>query len=100
MGGYFTLLQCGSVIVNQRRNAFNRQSRSHCGSCFFAEMKRTVSSLRPGGNVSASMSVVKPYWYSRLTSDSIDELMPAPLSTPELFHALHALHALQLLHAL
>src|SRR5688500_15521428 len=54
-------------------NAFRRQSRSHCGSSFLAEMKRTVSSLRPFGAKSDSMSVMKPYLYSPCSerSDSI-----------------------------
>src|SRR6476661_4049262 len=79
MGGYTTFDQCGSVMVCQRRNALRRQSSSHCGSPFLFEMKRTVSSERPGGSVSVSISVLKPYWYSRLTSASMVELMPAPV---------------------
>src|SRR3970282_279788 len=34
------------------------------GSCFFAEIRRITSSFKPGGTVSASMSVTKPYLYS------------------------------------
>ena len=55
------LIASGSVILRHARNAASRQSRSHSGSPFLAEMKRTVSSLRPGGAVSASISVTKPY---------------------------------------
>src|SRR6476620_11934831 len=81
MGGYVTLGQCGSFIVSHRRYALSLQSSSHCGSSFFAEMRRMTSSLTPGGNVSASTSVTKPYWYSRLTSESMDELMSVNLPT-------------------
>jgi len=38
------------------------------GSCFLAEMTRTISSFSPGGIVSVSMSEVKPYLYSLLTN--------------------------------
>ena len=44
-----------------------RQSVSHVGSFFFAEMWRMVSSLKPGGVDSDSTSVTKPYLYSCLT---------------------------------
>src|SRR6476619_6975243 len=55
----------------QARNAFRRNSSSHSGSFFFAEIARTTSSLRPGGSVSDSMSVTKPYLYSRVASCSM-----------------------------
>ena len=55
----------------QARNAFRRNSSSHSGSLFFAEIARTTSSLRPGGSVSDSMSVTKPYLYSRVASCSM-----------------------------
>src|SRR5688572_22256685 len=72
IGGYSSFGQWrGSVIVFQCLNALSRQSSSHCGSSFLAEMNRTVSSDSPGGTVSDSMSVSKPYWYSRLASVSI-----------------------------
>jgi hypothetical protein len=70
-----TLGQCGSVIVCQRRNALSRQSSSHSGSFFLAEMIRTVSSVSPAAIVSASMSVSKPAWYSLLISVSIELLI-------------------------
>ena len=35
----------------------------NCGSPFFAEMSRTMSSDRPRGTVSSSISVTKPYLY-------------------------------------
>src|SRR5215207_6983443 len=65
-------------MVSHRRYALRRHSSSHSGSFFFAEMSRTVSSLSPRGMVSASMSVTKPYWYSRLTSCSMELLMELP----------------------
>ena len=60
-GGKWTLCHFGSVIALQRRNAFSRQSSSHSGSPFFAEMTRTMSSFSPGGIASASTSVTNPY---------------------------------------
>ena len=60
MGGNATCAQLGGVIARQRARAFKRQSVSQRGSPFFAEMKRTVSALNPGGKVSDSMSVTKP----------------------------------------
>src|SRR5918992_5072739 len=78
MAGYVTLLQCGSVIVCHRRYALRRHSSMNGGSFFFAEIMRMVSSFRPRGTVSVSMSVTKPCWYSRVTRDSIDELMTTP----------------------
>jgi hypothetical protein len=44
-----TFAQHGSGMVCQWRNAFSRHSSSHSGSFFLAEMKRTMSSLRPLG---------------------------------------------------
>src|SRR5262249_2093122 len=35
------------------------------GSPFFAEIVRMISSSRPGGTLSASIGVTKPYLYSR-----------------------------------
>ena len=49
--------QVGSFIVSQWRYALSRQSSNHFGSFFFAEICRTMSSLRPGGTLSVSMSV-------------------------------------------
>src|SRR5512145_604543 len=40
------------------------------GSFFLAEITRTTSSFRPGGTVSASISLTKPYLYSRLARSS------------------------------
>ncbi len=48
------------------------------GSFFRAEIARTTSSFKPGGNVSDSMSVTNPASYSRLISDSIELLIYAP----------------------
>ncbi len=53
--------QSGASIVCHRRNAFSRQSSIHSGSFFLAEMKRTVSSVRPLGANSCSMSEEKPH---------------------------------------
>ena len=60
-GGKCTLCHFGSVMVCQTRNAFRRQSSSHSGSPFLAEMMRMMSSFSPGGTASASMSVTNPY---------------------------------------
>ena len=57
----------GFSMVNQWRYAFKRHSVIHSGSFFLAERARTTSSFRPGGKVSASMSVTKPYLYSWAT---------------------------------
>ena len=48
---------------SQRSKAPSRHSSIHSGSSFLAEMKRTVSSDRPFGARSISMSVTKPYLY-------------------------------------
>ena len=60
-GGNVTLCQAGAVIVCQKRKAFSRHSRSHSGSCFLAEISRMMSSFSPGGILSSSTSVTKPY---------------------------------------
>src|SRR5215208_3581878 len=70
---------CGSAILAQPRKAFKRHSSSHSGSPFLDEIRRMVSSVRPRGAISDSMSVTKPYLYSLLTSVSTDELMHSPL---------------------
>src|SRR5438309_1532309 len=62
--------QRGSSIVCQCRNALSRQSSMNGGSSFLAEITRMTSSLSPLGTDSASMSVTKPHWYSRLASSS------------------------------
>src|SRR5215208_7992905 len=69
---------CGSVSLSQPRNALSRHSSSHSGSPFFAEMRRMMSSFRPLGAESDSISVTKPYLYSLLTRVSTDELMRSP----------------------
>ena len=76
-----TFGQCGSFIVCQRLYALSLHSSNQVGSSFFAEMSRITASLRPGGSVSVSTSVTKPYAYSRLTRVSMDELMTADLPT-------------------
>src|SRR5947208_3734916 len=60
----------GSSIFSQLRYALRRNASSHSGSFFFAEIRRTVSSLSPRGIVSASISVTQPYLYSRFASIS------------------------------
>src|SRR5580693_2207330 len=50
-------------MVSQRRYASRRHSSIQVGSFFFAEMKRTVSSDRPLGALSDSISVTNPYLY-------------------------------------
>src|SRR3972149_3884894 len=63
MAGKSTLAHAGSAMVGQWRKAFSRHARSHSGSSFLREIRRTMSSLRPLGAVSDSMSVMKPYLY-------------------------------------
>src|SRR5918997_108415 len=64
--------QCfGSVIFCHWRKALRRNSSIHSGSPFFSEMRRTVSSVRPRGIMSDSMSVTKPYLYSLLAKSSM-----------------------------
>src|SRR5512142_189880 len=65
--------QVGSFCsrVSQCLNALSLHWSIHSGSCFFAEIIRTIPSFRPRGTVSASMSVTNPYLYSRFASDSI-----------------------------
>src|SRR4029079_19708662 len=50
-------------MVRQRRWAARRHASIHSGSSFLAEMKRTMSSDRPLGALSDSMSVTNPYLY-------------------------------------
>src|ERR1051326_209163 len=71
MLGYLMLGQCfGSVIVSQLRKALRRNSSIHSGSFFFSTIKRIVSSVRPRGITSDSISVTKPYLYSCLANSS------------------------------
>ena len=58
----------GCFKVCQWRNAFRRNSNSHSGSSFFFEMRRMMSSFKPFGAKSVSMSVTKPYSYSLLVT--------------------------------
>src|SRR2546425_2424192 len=71
MGPYFTLGQCGSDIFSQLRYALRRHSSIHAGSPFLAEISRITSSFKPGGTISDSMSVTKPYLYGCWTWASI-----------------------------
>src|SRR3954469_19394151 len=52
-------------------SALRRHSSIHSGSRFFSEMALTTSSFNPGGNVSASIRVSKPYLYSWVASCSM-----------------------------
>ena len=61
MAWYVTFCHAGSSIFCQARNALSRQSSSHSGSPFLAEIRRTTSSLSPFGTISCSTSVTKPY---------------------------------------
>src|SRR5690606_7554097 len=70
IGAIFSLAQSGRVMPCQRRKAFSRHSVMNSGSFFFDEIRRTTSSLRPGGIWSDSISVTKPCWYSLCTSAS------------------------------
>ena len=49
------------VIKDENGNDFNLQFRSHSGSFFFFDMVRITSLFNPGGRVSDSISVTKPY---------------------------------------
>src|SRR5438270_9273120 len=63
--------QRGSSIVCQWRNAFKRHSSMNGGSFFFSDMMRMMSSFKPFATDSLSISVKKPYLYSRLASSWI-----------------------------
>src|SRR5260221_3397410 len=52
-----------AVIAGQRERHSGRHTSIQAGSLFFAEMKRTVSSDRPLGALSDSISVSNPYRY-------------------------------------
>src|SRR3990170_5453262 len=54
----------GSFMGSQFRYGRSRHSGSHSGSLFFREIIRTVSSFRPFGASSSSMSETKPCLYS------------------------------------
>jgi len=83
MGGMGVIRSAGSMQMTGSGESFNLGQmleavlereygvRAHAGSRFFSEISRTTSTLRPFGTVSASTSVTKPYWYSRLASSSI-----------------------------
>lgn len=65
------------MLVTVLTGCPHRNSSSHSGSSFLAEMARTTSSLRPLGKTSLSIMVLKPYlygllsifWMSRFSSD-------------------------------
>src|SRR5690242_4257895 len=58
-------------MVCQCRKALRRHSSRKGGSFFLEEISRTVSSVNPGGALSDSTSVTKPYLYSFLTRPSM-----------------------------
>ena len=60
---------CEAFISSQRRYALRRHSSRKAGSIFLAEIQRTTSSFKPGGAVSASISVTQPYLYSWSAAD-------------------------------
>src|SRR5512133_2820575 len=89
MGGYFTLAHVGSASARSRdaqcRYALSRHSRSHAGSFFFSQIVRTTSSFKPFWRTSCSISVTKPYLYSRLARASmvsVDVLIASPCPLP------------------
>src|SRR4051812_7198878 len=51
-------------MFNQFLYDFKRKSNNHCGSFFFFEMNRMMSSFKPFGAESASRSVTNPHLYS------------------------------------
>src|SRR5437660_746001 len=65
-------------IFSQLRYARSRHSSIQGGSPFFWEISRMTSSERPGGTVSDSISVTKPYLYGWRTWASIPLLIGAP----------------------
>src|ERR1700690_376030 len=50
-------------MVCQCRNALRRQSSKNAGSFFLSDIARTTPSSSPGGKLSDSMSVTKPWRY-------------------------------------
>src|SRR5438034_6632238 len=78
IGPYCTVAQWGSGIFSQLRYAWSRHSSIQGGSPFFWEISRMTSSERPGGTVSDSISVTKPYLYGWRTWVSIPLLIGAP----------------------
>src|SRR5687768_8100483 len=65
------LCQVGSRISSHARYDFRRNSSIHAGSSLMADRRRMTLSSSPGGKVSASTSVSKPYLYSRDASCSM-----------------------------
>ena len=63
--------QVGSVIFCHCRKALSRKSSSHCGSSFFREISRMISSLRPFGMKSCSTFVSNPCSYSPEVTSSM-----------------------------
>src|SRR5690606_16102089 len=63
------------------RYACRRHSVIHSGSSFFADRARMVSSSRPGGRESDSMSVMKPAEYLRPSCSWISRLGVSSVTT-------------------
>src|SRR5687768_4535242 len=83
------LCQVGSRISSHARYDFRRNSSIHAGSSLMADRRRMTLSSSPGGKVSASTSVSKPYLYSRdascsMVSVDVDILLLARGPTPAL----------------
>src|SRR5438309_3170476 len=64
--------------LKKKKYARSRHSSIQGGSPFFWEISRMTSSERPGGTVSDSISVTKPYLYGWRTWASIPLLFGAP----------------------
>src|SRR5690606_27580954 len=75
MSGIGKCCHPGSCIFLNAWNPFRRHSSSHSVSSLLAEIKRMVSSFRPAGAISISISVVKPNSYSLLAISSIISLL-------------------------
>src|SRR5215475_10390616 len=69
MDGYFTFAHFGLASAfssaAQWRYALSRQSSMNWGSPFLAEIRRMMSSFKPLGTRSSSISVMNPHLYSR-----------------------------------
>src|SRR5437899_12256776 len=75
MGGYLMFAHLGSACDFSRdaqcRYALSRHWSMNSGSFFLAEIRRMVSSFRPLGTLSSSISVTKPHLYSRSAKSRI-----------------------------
>mmetsp|Transcript_36917 Transcript_36917/g.102513 ORF Transcript_36917/g.102513 Transcript_36917/m.102513 type:complete len:223 (+) Transcript_36917:1379-2047(+) len=69
--------QSGIDMCSHFRKAFNRNSNIQSGSPLISQIRRTMSSLRPFGKLSDSISVVNPYSYSWSSTASSSAFWPA-----------------------